>query len=93
MFYVADRNSDNKFELFSVPIAGGLAAELNEELSSDYDVESAFRASPDGPVGRLPRRPDGDRILGALERPGDRRRGRDESTRYSAPAARSTPTS
>ncbi|NJM06055.1 hypothetical protein HC891_07420, partial [Candidatus Gracilibacteria bacterium] len=45
--YLADQNEDEKFELFSVPIAGGTVQPLSGLLVEDGDVED-FVISPDG---------------------------------------------
>lgn len=44
--YRADQSADEKFELFSVPITGGAAVRLNQELVPNGDVFD-FQISPD----------------------------------------------
>ena len=45
--YVADQNTDNVYELFSVPIAGGDPVQLNPDFVSTADIFE-FRISADG---------------------------------------------
>ena len=44
--YVADQETDEVYELFSVPIAGGVATKLNGPLAGNYLL--SFEISPDG---------------------------------------------
>jgi ELWxxDGT repeat protein len=46
--YRADQDTDNAFELYSVPIAGGTAMKLNDRLVGGGDVAPIFEISPDG---------------------------------------------
>lgn len=47
--YRADQETDNVFELFSVPISGGAVVKLNDPLPPDDDVSNGgFRITPDG---------------------------------------------
>ncbi|HEX6884992.1 MAG TPA: hypothetical protein VF530_16575 [Planctomycetota bacterium] len=45
--YRADQDADQVFELFSVPLAGGTALQLNAALPAGGDVEPSFECSPD----------------------------------------------
>ena len=46
--YLADQDVNNKFELYSAPIAGGSVVKLNHYLDNQYgDVFLGFRISPD----------------------------------------------
>lgn len=45
--YIADQNTDEQFELFSVPAGGGTPIRLNSEPVADGDV-SRFEFTPDG---------------------------------------------
>ncbi len=45
--YVADQDTNERFELYSVPIGGGQAVKLNETLAGQRDVDR-FLISPDG---------------------------------------------
>ncbi len=50
--YIADRDTDNIFELYSVPIAGGTNTKLSGTMVTDGDVSfgagKRFQFSPDG---------------------------------------------
>ena len=46
--YRADQDTDNVFELYSVPIGGGATSKLNGPLPPGGDVESDFLISPNG---------------------------------------------
>ena len=45
--YQADQETDNVFELYSVPLSGGTAVKLNGQLISNGDVSNNFQISPD----------------------------------------------
>ena len=48
VFYSMDKSVDSKYELYSVPINGGVSVKLNAPLyNNDYDVEG-YDATPDG---------------------------------------------
>lgn len=46
--YVADQATDNVFELFSVPIEGGVPVRLNSNLASAFSDVVEYQISPDG---------------------------------------------
>jgi Tol biopolymer transport system component len=45
--YIADHDENEMFELYSVPITGGMQVRLNGDLIASGDVRD-FRISPDG---------------------------------------------
>lgn len=46
--YLADQDSNDRFELYSVPITGGAFIKLNGDLVTGGNVASDFQISPDG---------------------------------------------
>ena len=46
--YRADQDTEQVFELYSVPIGGGVATKLNGALTASGDVWGGFQISPDG---------------------------------------------
>jgi len=47
VIYRAEQNTDDVFELFSVPITGGIPERLNGDLSLGTEIAAAYSVSPD----------------------------------------------
>ena len=52
--YLADQQTDERFELYGVPADGGTAIEVSDLRLSASDVEDDFQWSPDGSDNTLP---------------------------------------